>query len=216
MIDKIKNWFSPENRQTAVYQATLLGGVALLTSAVIAVGDALTRSDIAKRQAESRQAFLRQVIPPDLHDNDLLADAMTIASGGTSVVVYPARRDGKTHAVAYEVYANGYGSTTIVSIMGVDRDGKILGVRVIKHAETPGLGDKLELSRSDWILSFNGRSLTDPDAAGWAVKKEGGIFDQFTGATITPRSVIKSVKEGLDFFVAHRDELLAMPSGTDQ
>jgi electron transport complex protein RnfG len=97
--------------------------------------------------------------------------------------------------------------------MGVAPDGKLLGVRVVSHAETPGLGDKLELAKSDWILSFTGRSLDDPPPKGWAVKKDGGEFDQWTGATITPSAVVKAVKRGLEFFAAHRGELLAARSG---
>ncbi len=96
----------------------------------------------------------------------------------------------------------------MVMIMGVDRIGTLLGVRVISHAETPGLGDKIEASKSDWILKFNGRSLNDPPPTGWAVKKDGGIFDQFTGATITPRALVGAVKNGLEFFAAHRLALL--------
>lgn len=119
---------------------------------------------------------------------------------------------GQVRAVCYQVTAPGYGNTAMVLIIGVDRDGVLLGARVISHAETPGLGDKIELRKSDWILGFNGRSLGDPPPAGWAVKKDGGIFDQFTGATITPRAVVKAVRGGLDFFAAHRAVLLDEPS----
>ena len=87
--------------------------------------------------------------------------------------------------------------------------GEILGTRVLAHAETPGLGDKIEATRDDWILAFNGRSLDDPAPERWAVNKDGGSFDQFTGATITPRAVVKAVKEGLEFFQSNRDALLA-------
>jgi electron transport complex protein RnfG len=90
----------------------------------------------------------------------------------------------------------------------VDRQGTLLGVRVISHSETPGLGDKIETAKSDWILGFSGRSLNDPPPEQWEVKKDGGVFDQFTGATITPRSLIRAVKGGLEFFTNYRAVLL--------
>jgi len=199
----------PGYKQTLGYHTLLLGGFALLASAVIAVGDRLTRADIAERRAEDRQELLREVIPPSLHDNNLLEDTVTLSTAdGEPKVVYRARQDGAVRAVAFEVSGAGYGGSTIVAIMGVAADGSVLGARVVSHAETPGLGDKLELAKSDWILSFDGRSLGDPPPEKWAVKKDGGIFDQFTGATITPRTVVGSVKEGLEFFAEHRAELL--------
>jgi electron transport complex protein RnfG len=93
-------------------------------------------------------------------------------------------------------------------MMGVDRDGKMLGVRVIKHSETPGLGDKIEPAKSDWIHGFEGKFLGSPPAEKFAVKKDGGVFDQFAGATITPRAVVKSVKGGLAFFAKEKARLL--------
>jgi electron transport complex protein RnfG len=88
-------------------------------------------------------------------------------------------------------------------------------VRVLSHAETPGLGDKIDDRKSDWILGFNGKSLENTSSEQWRVKKDGGEFDQFTGATITPRGVVKSIHQGLDFFRQHRDELLALPQAAD-
>lgn len=198
----------PEFRQTFSYPMALLGGVALLTSAAIGVANHLTRADIVQRQLEDLQATLQQVVPATYYDNDLVRDVVTVNEGGKPVTVYRARRNGQVQAVCYQVSAPGYGSSAMVMVMGVDRNGALLGVRVISHAETPGLGDKIELSRSDWILRFNGRSLNDPPPAGWAVKKDGGVFDQFTGATITPRALVKAVKSGLEFFAAHRAMLL--------
>jgi electron transport complex protein RnfG len=188
------------------YSTLLLGGFALLASAFIAIGDRVTRAAISERLAEDLQMSLAQVVPPALHDNDLLQDTVTVGAPGLQV--YRARRDDKVQAVAYELSGAGYGGSTIVLVMAVDANGKVLGVRVVSHAETPGLGDKLELSKSDWILSFNGRSLGNPPEEDWAVKKDGGEFDQFTGATITPRTVVSVVKQGLEFFAAHRAELL--------
>ena len=93
-------------------------------------------------------------------------------------------------------------------MMGIDAAGKLLGVRVLAHKETPGLGDKIEVKKGDWILRFTGLSLGNPPAARWKVKKDGGEFDQFAGATITPRGVVRAIHGGLKFFAAHKAELL--------
>jgi electron transport complex protein RnfG len=93
-------------------------------------------------------------------------------------------------------------------MMGIDSSGTILGVRVLSHSETPGLGDRIEAKKDDWIFSFNKLSLNNTPDAMWAVKKDGGRFDQFSGATITPRAVVKAVKSGLDLFHAHSKEML--------
>ena len=204
----IERLLQPENRQTLRYPMALLGGVALLTSVAIGVADRLTHADIAQRQLDDLQATLQQVVPAQYYDNDLVRDTVTVDDAGRSVVVYRARRNGRVQAVCYQVSAPGYGNTAMQIILGVDRAGTLLGVRVVSHSETPGLGDKIETNRSDWVLKFTGRSLNDPQPSGWGVKKDGGVFDQFTGATITPRAVVKAVKGGLEFFAAHRAELL--------
>jgi len=109
--------------------------------------------------------------------------------------------------VAFETARKGY-SGEIRLLLGIDENGKLLGVRVLKHTETPGLGDKIEVNRSDWITRFNGLSLGNPPEAQWAVKKDGGPFDQFAGATITPRAVVNGIRDGLRLFAAHRKTLL--------
>ncbi len=198
----------PSYRSRVAYQAMLLGGMATLASATLVLGDLETRGAIAERRAEDLKASLSQVVPEQLHDNDLL-DAPLTAEGpdGKPLTVYRAETKGQVSAVAFEVVGQGYAGT-ITCIMGLDRNGNVLGVRVIAHAETPGLGDKIEPAKDDWINRFNGRSLTDPDTAGWAVKKDGGIFDQFSGATITPRAVVNAVHGGLTWFEANRARLL--------
>lgn len=198
----------PSYRRRTGYQAALLGGMALLASAVLVLGEVSTRDAIAERRAEDLKASLAQVIPPELHDNDLLADTVVLPDGQGERLFYRARREGRTTAVAFQTVGYGY-SGAIVLMMGVDRDGRVLAVRVISHTETPGLGDKLEVGKGDWIYSFNGKSLSNPPPERWAVKKDGGDFDQFTGATITPRAVVGAVRKALEFFHAHRDAILA-------
>lgn len=195
------------------YQTFLLAGFALIASALLGVGDLATRDVIELRRAEDLKASLAQVVPASLYDNDLLQDVILVDSkddgiGADQTQVYIARKEGKVAAVSFKLVApDGY-SGAIYLIMGVDREGGILGVRVISHTETPGLGDKIEAAKSAWVQSFNGRSLKNLTPGQWAVKKDGGVFDQFSGATITPRSVVKAVYRGLGFFQNHRAELI--------
>lgn len=192
------------------YQALFLAGLAFSAALLLGLGDLATSGSIQRRLDEDMQASLQQVLPAGLYDNQPLHDVMDIPSrneetGFDSTEVYLAKKDGQVSGAAFRLIApDGY-SGNIVLILGVDRDGKILGVRIIAHAETPGLGDKIETSKSGWILAFNGRLL---DGTRWKVKKDGGDFDQFAGATITPRAVVKRVEAGLQFFRRHRDALL--------
>lgn len=189
------------------YHAILLAGIAMLAGAVLAIGDLVTGEVIAERHAEDTRTLLRQVIPDAIHENDLLQNVRTLADDrGAPVHVYLATKADRPVAVAFQVTGQGYAGA-IQIMLGVDAEGRILGVRVVSHAETPGLGDKIELGKSDWILGFDGLSLTNTPEEQWQVKKDGGRFDQFTGATITPRAVVKAVHDGLAFYQHHRREL---------
>lgn len=194
------------------YQTLLLAGFALAASALLGIGDWSTRDAIELRRQEDLKASLAQVIPDELYDNDLLKSTVIVPTESLSnvqeILVYQARKQGRTIAAAFRLTApDGY-SGNINMVIGIGLNGEILGVRVIAHAETPGLGDKIEIAKSDWILSFNGRSLENPTVEQWAVKKDGGEFDQFSGATITPRAVVNTVRRGLLFFDKHRSEIV--------
>lgn len=194
-----------ELRGKLAYQGLLLGGVALLTSGVLAFASKATEDDI--RAAETRD--LKQslaIVLPGQYDNDITKDTLVLPGPEGDVTVYRARHAGKVDAVVYRVIGHGYAGP-IVCVMGVSREGKILGVRVLKHSETPGLGDKIDPAKSKWIFNFDGKFMGDPVAEKWAVKKDGGVFDQFAGATITPRGVVKAVKGGLEFFDKQRAQL---------
>lgn len=195
-------------RQRLDYQTYILAAAGLVSSLLLGFGDLATRGSIAARLEEDIQATLEQVLPSALHDNSLLHDVKTITEGGSPTTVYIARQQGAVTAVAFKFIASGGYSGPISLMMGVDKDGAVLGVRVVAHAETPGLGDKIERGKSDWILSFNRRSLENTLPERWKVKKDGGDFDQFAGATITPRAVVHGVEAGLKFFKQHREELL--------
>ncbi len=130
------------------------------------------------------------------YDNDIVADQfekdIKLHGIQQSIRIFPAKNDGKLFAHLIEhTYPNGY-SGNIRLLTGIDVNGQLLGVRVITHKETPGLGDKIETRKSDWIKGFSGLSLTNPDSSGWKVKRDGGVFDQFTGATITPRAIVSA------------------------
>ncbi len=198
---------NPSYRERIGYQAGLLGGFSLLAAALLVMGDIATRDTIAQRQAEDLLDSLAQVIPPERHDNDLLAATLALTDAdGEPITVYRALRGVDVTAVAYQVTGQGY-SGAIDILLGIDPAGRVLGARVLAHTETPGLGDKIEVARDDWILAFDGRSLGDPPPERWAVKKDDGDFDQFSGATITPRAVVGAIKGGLELFAANRDAL---------
>jgi len=206
---------TPSYRNRVGYHAGLLWAMAAICSAALVMGYKATYLDIKQRMREDMQASLQQVIPSQLYDNDILANKIEIpvdskVMAGKSVIqVYRASKENKITALAYQLTGNGYAGP-IEIMLGVDINGKVLGTRVISHSETPGLGDKIEIQRNNWIESFIGLTLGNPPISKWKVKKDGGQFDQFTGATITPRAVVRAVKQGLEFFQQHRTELLAI------
>lgn len=194
-------------REKIGYQPILLGTVALLAAGALAWASSATGDAIAAAEAKDLRDSLAEVLPAGMADNDFLKDTVEIERDGKPVTIYRARHDGVVKAALFKVSGRGYAGE-IQILMAVDSDGRMLGARVLKHAETPGLGDKIEIKKDPWIKSFEGRSLGDPAPEKWGVKKDGGIFDQFAGATITPRGVVKAVKGGLEFYAGHRQEIL--------
>lgn len=194
-------------REKIAYQPILLGIFALLASGALAWASSATGDAIAAAEAKDLRDSLSEVLPAGLADNDFLKDTVDLKNGEKTVTIYRARKEGVVKAALFKVAERGYAGDIQV-LMAVDSDGRTLGVRVLKHSETPGLGDKIEVKKDPWVKSFDGRSLGDPAPEKWAVKKDGGIFDQFAGATITPRAVVKAVKGGMDFFTAHKAEII--------
>jgi electron transport complex protein RnfG len=192
----------------------LLAVFAVLGGGIVGLTHDLTAERIAENERAALLANLHALVPPGSHDNDIATDTVQVTDpdllgSADPVTVYRARREGEpVAAVLTPVAPNGY-SGPIKLLVAVRHDGILAGVRVLAHRETPGLGDAVELEKSDWILGFEGRSLGDPRAEHWAVKKDGGAFDQFTGATITPRAVVGAVKGTLMYFETHRAELFA-------
>ena len=198
-------------REKMFYQPVLLGVFSLLASGALAWASSATSGAIAEAEARDLRNSLSEVLPAGFADNDFLNDKLEIERGGKPLVIYRARREGVVKGAVFTVAERGY-AADIVVLMAVDSDGRMLGARVLKHAETPGLGDKIELSKAPWIKDFDGKSLGDPPVERWGVKKDGGVFDQFAGATITPRAVVKAVKGGLLFFAEHRAQILGEKS----
>lgn len=189
-----------------------LGLFAIITGGTIAVTQVMTAERIEEQAARAEAKALYEIIPENQHDNDLLSDTVKLPADNRlnsdePVTVWVARRDDRPTGLIMPVVApDGY-SGEIHLLVGVDLQGKVLGVRVTSHKETPGLGDRIETKKSDWIHSFTGRSIGDPEPERWNVKKNGGVFDQFTGATITPRAVVKAVQKSLIYFRKHRSDI---------
>lgn len=191
--------------------ASLLLAFALITASVLSFTYQWTRPHIIAAERQAAEKALLEIVPAERIDNNLLTDTLLIPEDAWAQLglndaqrVHLARRHQRTIAVILPTTASDGYSGDITMLVGVNRDGTIAGVRVISHNETPGLGDKIDLKKSDWITGFDGRSLTHPKPEGWKVKKDGGEFDQLTGATITPRAVVSQVHDVLQFVKANQ------------
>ena len=195
----------------------LLGFIALLGTALLAGVNELTHERILEQEKLRILRQLNEIVPTASFNNDLLEDVIEIRDEvffhhPAPVKVYRARMNGKAVAVLMILVApDGYNGD-IRLLAGINADGAVQGVRVISHRETPGLGDPIELEKSDWILGFNSKSLQNPKTEGWKVKRDGGQFDQFTGATISPRAVVKAVHNGLIYFQNNKQSLFDQPA----
>lgn len=173
----------------------------------------VTAKRIAANQRAALLRSLNTLIPAEEYDNDLVNDTIEVPANelidpDRATTLYIARRRGEPIAVVFTPVAlEGYGGS-IYLLVGLYMDGTLAGTRVLSHRETPGLGDPIHQDRSDWILAFAGRSLNNPHKQGWAVKRDGGQFDQFTGATISPRAVVKAVYNTLIYFEYYGRALL--------
>jgi electron transport complex protein RnfG len=202
---------APGSRLTAVLIVMAVGLVvaAIVTSVAHVSADRIRLNE---------QAWIRQhldaLVAPGSHDNDMLADTISVAAPdlfgtATPVVVYRARKAGQpVAAVVRTVAPDGYRGP-IELLVAIAHDGTLLGVQVIRHDETPGLGDAFEKREPDWLPRFRGLSLSNPPQQRWAVRKDGGDFDAFTGATITPRAIVKAVRRALEFHRSYEDRLYA-------
>lgn len=191
---------------------------AAVTTGLTAVINTVTKPTIEHQTALQQKNLLDQVVPPELYNNAIQQECYLVTSpalGSGAHRLYLARKDDQPVAAAVETTApDGY-SGAIQMIVGADFNGKVLGVRVVEHHETPGLGDKIELRISNWIESFSGVKLSGKDDPHFAVKKDGGDFDQFTGATITPRAVVNATKRATLFVETLPQQLASLPTCGD-
>jgi len=198
--------------------ALALVGFAVLGAGLLSGVQALTHDTIAASERAARLKMIAETLPAGLFDNDIVADSMPLAPDPRLGLkrpgsAYVARQAGVPVGVVLEAIApDGYAGD-IQLLVGVHADGRVAGVRVTSHHETPGLGDYIETGKSDWIHQFDQHQPPAPGEATWSVRKDGGGFDYMAGATITPRAVIKAVRKSLEYFAAHRDQLLAAPAG---
>jgi len=204
----------PEISRSMLKNALVLGLFAIGTVGSVALLQQGTAERIAAAEREAQVRALAEILPAGSYDNHLLDNRIELNApelGHRSPqLAYLALKAGQPSALILPVTApDGY-SGAIHLLVGIYADGRLAGVRVLSHKETPGLGDKIELAKSDWILGFAGKSLSDPAEEGWAVKKDRGDFDQFAGATITPRAVVKAVHGALRYFDTHRAQLLGL------
>ncbi|MEN8178197.1 MAG: electron transport complex subunit RsxG [Pseudomonadota bacterium] len=198
-------------RHPIVIAAFILGAFAVAGTSLVAFTHDFTKERIAFNERQTLLKSLNALVPKESVDNDMVSDTLTVSHpellGADETTVYRGRMMNQPiAAVLTPVVPDGY-SGPIKLLVAVRYDGTLGGVRVISHKETPGLGDKVEESRSDWIYGFAGKSLKNPSVAQWKVKRDGGIFDQFTGATITPRSIVKAIKNTLLYVRDNRDAL---------
>jgi electron transport complex protein RnfG len=191
-----------------------LGIFAILTAGLIAITNLLTQDTIEDNILEAQISAFNEILPNNLYDNDLTTDtalltANPLLGSEEQIKVHIARLNGEVTGFIFETIApRGYNGN-LDMLIAINKDGVVTGSRVISHKETPGLGDKVDLKKSPWILSFENKSLMTTTLKGWAVKKDGGDFDQFTGATITPRAVVRAVKNTLIYFEQNKNALLA-------
>ncbi len=201
-------------RKAIENNAKLLTLFAVACTALVGIVHLLTKDKIVEQQQQQLIATLNSLIPPSSHNNEISKTCVVINDPQLSnkpQKAYLAKNDEQHVAAAITATApDGYNGN-IELLVAINIDGTVSGVRVLKHQETPGLGDKIELRKSDWVLNFTGKKVLAENDSRWAVAKDGGMFDQFTGATITPRAVVNTVKRTAIYFNQHHDELFNKP-----
>ena len=200
-------------QHTMTKNGLILAVFAIITTGLIAVTFFGTKNQIALQQQQKLLSILNAVIDENSYDNIIQLDCALVTSAellGSNQPqhIYRATKQGQAVAAAIETTApDGY-SGKIQLVVGITSSqagsATVTGVRVLEHKETPGLGDKVDLRISNWVLDFNDQSYSEEIATNWAVKKDGGQFDQFTGATITPRAVVSAVKLSIDYYLANQ------------
>lgn len=201
-----------KSKQIAV-TGLLLALFGVIGSTMVGITFKNTADIIADNDRRAMLRTLNQILPAEQYDNNLIDDTIMLEADGKlgqtqESMAYLAKKDNAITSVIFSVNASDGYNGEIRLLIGINADSTLAGVRVVKHNETPGLGDVMEVKRSNWIYSFDGKSLEQPALSDWKVKRDGGVFDQFTGATITPRAVVKAVKQCLLYFESHKKTIL--------
>ena len=196
--------------------AQILAAFAVACTAVVGLTYELTKGRIYTQEQQQLLKTLHAIVPEESHNNDMSLNCVYIQDEllGTKEqqTAYLAMQDEQPVAAAITTIApDGYNGK-IHLIAAFDMNGTITGVRTLKHKETPGLGDKIEMRKSDWITVFTGKTESDINSPRWAVKKDGGMFDQFTGATITPRAVVNAIHNTSLYFEKNKAALFELPN----
>jgi electron transport complex protein RnfG len=202
-----------------VRSGATLAAIAAVCTALVA----LTYLGTAERIAANQQAYLEQSLQPALSgvafDGGLTDSRVTIPAphdlpGSEDAVVYRVYAAGEPAAALFAVSARDGYAGAIRLLVGIGIDGAVTGVQILEHRETPGIGDGIERSKSDWLDRFDGRSIGAPRAEGWRIRRDGGQFDQLTGASVTSRAVVKAIYETLKYYEANRRMIFAAPADT--
>lgn len=194
--------------------ALALIACAIVLAAILAFIASLTREQVDRNAQAWIQQRLDILVPGRMHDNDLLTDRIQVTAPeilgiATPVTIYRARLGTQpVAAVLRTVAPDGY-QGPIELLVAVHYDGTLIGVQVIRHQETPGLGDAFENRDADWLGRFRGLSLLNPPQQRWSVRSDGGDFDAFTGATITPRAIVKATRRALEYYQSERERIFA-------
>ena len=207
-------------RESISKNAIILSIMAVATTAVVAATYLSTKTNIADNRRAAEEKALLDIIPKSRHNNSMLDSVVAVNDEKylglrTEKKIHVAKQNNSVVGVIIPATARDGYSGDIDIIVGINTDGTVAGVRALNHRETPGLGDKVDRKKSDWIDSFTGKSLVNPGIERWKVKKDKGIFDQFTGATITPRAVTNAVKQALLYFEENREQILKTLSDSE-
>lgn len=195
-----------------IASAAIIVAIAIVLGVLVALVAGVTRQRIERNQQSWIQQRLDALIAPESHDNDMLADRIHVVAPDIlgierPVTIYRARMRGNpVAAVIYTTAPDGY-QGPIDMLVAINVDGTLVGVQIVRHQETPGLGDQFENRRRDWLENFRGRSLNDPPQQRWSVRPDGGDFDAFTGATITPRAIVRATRRALEYYAARREQI---------
>ena len=213
----VTNMKNTETFLASKKNAILLTAFGAVCTILVSLTYVLTNPVIQEQERLQTYNKVTQVLDNNRFDNNPLLDCIMLEDDSITGVnkatpVYRARLNNEPYALVYQTQTKQGYNGLIKILVALDKTGEVQGVRTLTHTETPGLGDKIELSKSDWVLSFNEKSVNSEDDQHWFVKKDGGDFDQFTGATITPRAIVNQLRTSIYRITGQFDQLFSQPN----